>query len=115
MLVGQQQDLTVAVATLFPLAFAVCQAHAGQEIIVEAVKMLAVNNQIIEIRLDGAGAPNFLRRPVLGLVSDMDPFRAGTEAGADQKVGVADNGRLYNPGGAAFNQPMVLPEYVAML
>src|SRR4051794_15463587 len=86
----QKKDLAVAVAAFAPFALAGFQLDAGEERAVEAVHVAVVNDEIVEIRLDGRRCPNFLGAPRAALALDMKSARTDAEPRADEHVGAED-------------------------
>src|SRR5437879_4791368 len=72
-LIGQEQHLAVAVAAGFPFRPGrFVQAYADEKAGVEAVDVLAMDDQVVEVGLDGGRLPNLARRPAIALARDAD-------------------------------------------
>ena len=90
-LVGQQDELAVAVASALPLALAVLEVDAREDAAVEAEGMALVNDEVVEVRLQPVRRPALFDGPSAGSVRDRDAAHAdaaGHAAGADQDVAV---------------------------
>src|SRR5262249_20592478 len=85
-LVGQEQDLAVAVTPRPPFSAAVLEAHAGEEVAVEAVDVAPMHDEIVVVRLDGPGGPHFLCRPVGAVAHYTHAPGSETEAGTEQNI-----------------------------
>src|SRR5215471_18287452 len=108
-LVGQQNELTVAVASALPLALAVLEVDAREDAAVEAEGMAFVNDEVVEVGLQPVRRPSRFDGPSAGAVCDPDAARAAVLAG-DQDVAVRRQGRLHN----SVARPRVLPEPLAV-
>src|SRR5438309_1172475 len=113
-LIGKQQRLAVAVAAGFPFRPGrFVQAYADEKAGVEAVDVLAMDDQVVEVGLDGGRLPNQARRPAIALVRNADQPRAEVKAGADQYVAIAYDRWLDGTPEALLDKPVVLPENLA--
>ena len=112
-LVGQQDELAVAVASALPLAVPVLEVDAREDMSVKAEGMALVNHEVVEVRLQPVGRPALFSGPSAGSMRDRDAARAvssGHAGRADQDVAVRGQGGLYD-GGA---RPRMLPEHCAV-
>src|SRR5271157_944683 len=80
-LIVQEQELTVAVASAFPLALAVLEVHAGEDAAVEAEGIAIVNYEVVEVGLQPERRPAILDGPSGGSVADREAAHAGPPAG----------------------------------
>ena len=112
-LVGQQNELAVAIASALPLALAVLEVDARKDTSVEPEGMALVNDEVVEVRLQPVRRPAFFGGPSARSVRDRNAARAGSSghaAGADQDVAVRGQSRLHD--GDAW--PRVLPKVRAV-
>src|SRR5207248_654515 len=72
-----------------------------------------VNNEIVEIGLDGAGGPDDFVFPIFLTMLKVHAARADAHTGPDQHVAIADQSGLNNARQVVFRLPAVLPENVA--
>ena len=107
-LVGQQDDLAVAVASALPLALAVLEVDARENAAVEAVGMTIMNDEVVEVGLQPVRGPALFGSPSAGSVRDRDAANAAIRA--DQDIAIRGHGRLHD--GEAW--PRVLPEHRAV-
>ena len=112
-LVREQEYLARAIAALFPFQFAFVEGDASEELAGEAIHMITVSDEVVEVRTDGAGFPELLGIPFVAVVSDAQPMRSAVERGAEQEVGVAHGAGL-NATGGAVELPFVVPEHGAV-
>src|SRR3990172_12634598 len=108
-LVGQEDELAVAVASALPLALSVLEVDAGEDAAVEAEGMAFVNDDVVEVGLQPFRGPAFFDVPSAGSVRDRDAARADSPrgvGGAYQEVAVRDEGRLHD----AEARPRMLPK-----
>src|SRR6266404_1280447 len=71
-LVGQQDELAVAVASAFPRALAVLEIDAREDAAVKAEGMTIVNDEVVEVGLQPDRAPALFDGPSAGSVCDRD-------------------------------------------
>ena len=111
-LIGQQDELSIAVASALPFPAAVLEVDAGEDTAVEAEDMAIVNDEVVEVGLQPARGSALLDRPSAGFTRDRDAARANSSRRAhraDQKIAVHRLGRLNDAG-----PPRVLPEQGAV-
>ena len=75
-LVGQQDELAMAVASALPLALAVLEVDAREDAAVEAEGMALVNDEVVEVGLQPDRRPALFDGPSAGSVRDRDAARA---------------------------------------
>src|SRR5262249_19499688 len=63
LLIGQEDELAVAIAAALPLPRAILQVDAGEDAAVEAVGMSVVHDEIVEVGLQPVGGPALLDGP----------------------------------------------------
>src|SRR5262245_34775703 len=93
-LVGQQYDLAVAVASALPLALAVFEADAREDAAIEAEGVTLVNNGIAVVWLQSGRRPTLLDTPSGVAVRDRDAAQADrchSGAAAEQDVAARDH------------------------
>src|SRR5439155_22091815 len=110
-LIRQQHELAVAVASVLPLALAVLQVDAREKAAVEAEGMTFVNDEVVEIGLQSDRGPALFDGPSARSVPDRDTTHADfgaaePGAAADEDVTVRSHRRLHD----AVARPRVLPE-----
>ena len=71
-LVGQQNELTVAVASALPLARAILEIDAREDVAVEAEGMALVNDEVVEVRLQPGRRPALFDIPSAGFLRDRN-------------------------------------------
>ena len=71
-LIGQQDELAVAVASALPLALAVLEVDAREDAAVEAEGMAVVNDEVVEVGLQPDRGPALFGGPSAGSVRDRD-------------------------------------------
>src|SRR5262249_45207174 len=91
-LVGQQNELAVAVTSALPLALPVLEVDACEDAAVEAEGMAFVNDEVVEIRLQPDRRPANFDCPSAGTVRDRNATHAAL-TGGDQDVAARDQGR----------------------
>src|SRR5690242_13763751 len=69
-LIGEQNQLAVAVAPAFPLALTVLQIDTREDTAIKAERKPFVNNEVVEVRLEPVGSPFFSHGPAAGIVCD---------------------------------------------
>src|SRR5712692_10187875 len=105
-LIGQQDELAVAVASALPGALAVLEVDAREDAAVEAEGMAIVHDEVVEVGLQPVRGPALFDRPSAGSTRDRDAARTAAVANAHQYVAVRGQGGLHD--GVAW--PGVLPE-----
>src|SRR5207245_401148 len=86
-LVGQQDELAVAVASTLPLALAVLDVDARQDAAIEAEGMAIVHDEVVEVGLQPVRRPALFGRPSAGSVRDRDAAYADSGAAAESGAG----------------------------
>src|SRR5262245_5876876 len=112
-LIGENHELTRAVASALPLALAVREIDARENVSVETVRVALVHDEVVEVRLQTIRRPALFDAPSTGSVLDAET--ADAEAAAhrnrvDEEVAVRRHRGLHD--GAAL--PRVLPQHFAV-
>src|ERR1700676_1169801 len=97
-LIGQQDELAAAVASALPLAGAVLEVDAREGAAVEAVGMVPVYDEVVEVGTQPVRRPALADGPAAGPVRDpeaADAEPAGAAGRADQDVAARDQRRLH--------------------
>ena len=105
--VRQQQHLAAAVAPFFPGAFASGQIDAPKDVVVEAVEIAVVFDEVVEVRLHVTRRPLLRHRVIVLAWCDVDAPSPRAHARAEQKAGRADRQRLHDA--IAFEFPGMFP------
>ena len=71
-LIGQQHQLAVAVPSALPLALAVGEIDAREDVAVEAEGMALVHDEVVEIRLQPVRGPALLDGPSASRMRDRE-------------------------------------------
>ena len=100
-LIGQQDELAVAVASALPLSLAVLEVDAREDAAVEAERMAFVNDEVVEVGLQPVRGPALFDGPSAGSTPGRDAAHAhfgAPEPGtaADENVAVRNHGRLHD-------------------
>ena len=69
---SEQQHLAVPVAAALPLALAVLDVDARQDAAVEPERMILVDDEVVEVRLEAARRPPFLDVPTAAAARDAE-------------------------------------------
>src|SRR5207245_7874498 len=67
-LIGQEDELAIAVASALPLAFAILQVDARENAAVEAVGVSVVNDKVVEVGLQPVRGPALCGGPSAGAI-----------------------------------------------
>src|SRR6266540_3049561 len=110
-LVGQQNELAVAVASALPLALAVLEVDASEAAAVEAEGMALVNYEVVEVGIQPVRGPALFDGPSTGSVCDCNASHAVSLAVVDQNVAFRGHGWLHDAGAG---RQWVLPESLAI-
>src|SRR5262245_23820204 len=87
-LVWQQDELTVAVASPFPLTLAIFEVDACKDAAIKAEGVAFVNDEVIEVGLQPCRAPASFGGPSAWTERDGDAAGAAICAGGNQKVAI---------------------------
>ena len=113
-LVGQQQELPVAVAAALPGTLTRLQVDAGQDAAVEAVGVALVRHEVVEVRLQTRRRPPRFGRPAAvlpGRPRRRHALQPGEAVRADQDIATGGHRRLHDAAGGG---PVVGPQHPAV-
>lgn len=113
-LIFEQKDLATAVSAIFPTLLAGIQIDADHDASVEAVDRVAVDDEVVEIRLQLVGDPFFFVRPRPVVVPNIEHDGADVWAGVEKDPVLVDDaglGRARNAGIARCSR--MVPERLA--
>ena len=94
-LIGQQDELAIAVASALPFPAAVLEVDAREDTAVETEDIAIVDDEVVEVGLQPLRGPALLESPSAGPVRDSDaahPDSSGGTGDADQKVAIRGHG-----------------------
>src|SRR5690606_38220312 len=83
-LVGQENELSAAETTAFPLASAVFGIDASEYTAVETERVTIVDHEIIEVRFQSVRGPDFFDNRVHCCLRFANPEQAHSFVGADE-------------------------------
>ena len=105
-LVGQQQQLAMAVPAALPLPASVVDVDAGKNAAIEPECMALMHDEIVEVGLQPRGFPALGNAPLAGVARDGDAAQAEAVTLRDQQASLPDRSRLDD---AVATRPRVLP------
>src|SRR5579859_4090158 len=113
-LIAQQNQLALAVASSLPLARAILGVEAGENAAVETEHIAIVDDGIVKARPQPARRPTLFGGPTgrpVGYRDTAHPDSAHRIASCDQKAAIRRHGRLHNAG---IGFPRVFPKWFAI-
>ena len=93
-LIGEQEHLTIAIASALPDALAVFEIDTGENAGVEAVGVAFVNDRVVEVGLERQRGPAGIDGPPVGTANGVDAASAFGLRGADENAAAGDESGL---------------------